>query len=199
MKNMEILCRPDTTEDQKRKKVKQMLFYIKSRIYALFVLLLAANTLTLAQPEALLRLPDNIAPKDRICFALYSVHENTLKLTAQFYPIKNFEPFYATLVPDSRQYDGWRITISQLDNFSMTDGYELPTLELSEADQVVTVRTGFTQEISSSLRVNGTRYQPRVLEEGVYTIEVGEGRNSRRLSPVAAKKNNQEVLKVDLD
>ncbi|MEM8947065.1 MAG: alkaline phosphatase D family protein [Planctomycetota bacterium] len=39
----------------------------------------------------------HVAPKDRICFALYTVHAHTLKLTAQFYPIKNFEPFNASL------------------------------------------------------------------------------------------------------
>ena len=42
-------------------------------------------------------LTDKIKPEDRICFALYTVHENTLKLTAQLYPIKNFEPFEASL------------------------------------------------------------------------------------------------------
>ncbi|MGC6430612.1 MAG: alkaline phosphatase D family protein [Jejuia sp.] len=35
--------------------------------------------------------------KNGVCFALYTVHENTLKLTAQFYPIKNYDPFEATL------------------------------------------------------------------------------------------------------
>lgn len=35
--------------------------------------------------------------KDRICFALYTVHDKTLKLTAQFYPLVNSEPFEAKL------------------------------------------------------------------------------------------------------
>ncbi|NJB83525.1 metallophosphoesterase family protein [Wenyingzhuangia aestuarii] len=35
--------------------------------------------------------------KNKICFALYTVHEQTLKLTAQFYPVKNYDPFEATL------------------------------------------------------------------------------------------------------
>lgn len=50
-----------------------------------------------AQNDDLLRLPANIQPKDRICFAMYTVHENTLKLTAQFNPIRNFEAFEASL------------------------------------------------------------------------------------------------------
>ncbi len=50
-----------------------------------------------AQDDELLRLPKNILPEDRICFAMYTVHENTLKLTAQFNPIKNYESFEASL------------------------------------------------------------------------------------------------------
>lgn len=41
--------------------------------------------------------PNQIKAEDRICFALYTVHENTLKLTAQFYPIQDYEPFEAIL------------------------------------------------------------------------------------------------------
>ncbi|MGY6647487.1 alkaline phosphatase D family protein [Wenyingzhuangia sp. IMCC45574] len=39
----------------------------------------------------------NKLEKNKICFALYTVHENTLKLTAQFYPVKNYDPFTAEL------------------------------------------------------------------------------------------------------
>ena len=60
------------------------------------VLLLITN-ISIAQDQSIIRLPDNIQPEDRIAFAMYTVHENTLKLTAQFHPIKNFTPFEATL------------------------------------------------------------------------------------------------------
>ncbi|NIJ44893.1 hypothetical protein FHR24_001332 [Wenyingzhuangia heitensis] len=35
--------------------------------------------------------------KNKICFAMYTVHEQTLKLTAQFYPVTGYDPFRATL------------------------------------------------------------------------------------------------------
>lgn len=35
--------------------------------------------------------------KKGVCFALYTVHNNTLKLTAQFYTVKNYDPFEAIL------------------------------------------------------------------------------------------------------
>ncbi|WP_299255650.1 alkaline phosphatase D family protein [uncultured Aquimarina sp.] len=67
---------------------------MKSKLIAIAICL----TLSLSiQGQHLLELPKNIKPEDRICFALYTVHENTVKLNAQFYPIKNFEPFEAYL------------------------------------------------------------------------------------------------------
>ncbi|QDT68519.1 PhoD-like phosphatase [Planctomycetes bacterium MalM25] len=45
-------------------------------------------------------------PKDRIAFALYTVHDRTLKLTAQFYPLSDHEPFEARL--QVRENDAWR-------------------------------------------------------------------------------------------
>ncbi|MEM6380109.1 MAG: hypothetical protein AAF705_18085, partial [Bacteroidota bacterium] len=49
------------------------------------------------QMEDLYSFVKNNQPKDRICFAMYTVHENTLKLTAQLYPLDNLEPFEALL------------------------------------------------------------------------------------------------------
>lgn len=71
-----------------------------------------------AQYSDLLRIPDTISAEGRICFALYTVHEQSLKMTAQFYPIRDFEPFEASLslfigeewvkVADSRiEYPGY--------------------------------------------------------------------------------------------
>ena len=60
------------------------------------VLLLFLNTI-IAQKKNVLEITRNQTPKDRICFALYTVHNKILKLTAQFYPIKDYEPFRAFL------------------------------------------------------------------------------------------------------
>ncbi|MEM1359762.1 MAG: hypothetical protein AAGF89_16275, partial [Bacteroidota bacterium] len=45
------------------------------------------------------------AGQKNICFALYTVDENILKLTAQFYPIKNYDPFSADL--QLKSDNGW--------------------------------------------------------------------------------------------
>lgn len=50
--------------------------------------------------------------KDRIAFALYTVHARTLKLTAQFYPLRESEPFTAEL---QVQRDGAWETVATAD------------------------------------------------------------------------------------
>lgn len=45
--------------------------------------------------------------KNGVCFALYTVHENTLKLTAQFYPVTNYNPFRASL--EIKNGNDWEI------------------------------------------------------------------------------------------
>ena len=100
--------------------------------------------------------------------------------------------------PNAKQYKGWPITISQTDNFNPKKAFELPTLEISKADQVVTVRNSYTREVISSIRVNGKTYQPKVLQPGAYTIEVGEGNTPEKVFDVMAEKRNTKKLNVGL-
>lgn len=101
--------------------------------------------------------------------------------------------------PNSKQYPGWPITIKQEDNFKIKEGYELPTLNLSQEDQVITVMDQYTGDVMSSLRINGTVYQPKVLEEGEFTIVIGEGSNQRRFENIKAYKRNKKALNISLE
>lgn len=99
---------------------------------------------------------------------------------------------------DGNQYPGWPITISQMDNFNPEKSFALPVLEISEPNQVVTVRHSFTREVVSSLRISGYIYQPKVLAEGSYHIEVGEGASKKMLYSIISKKKNSEKIHVRL-
>ncbi len=101
--------------------------------------------------------------------------------------------------PDSKQYDGWPITISQMDNFNIENGYELPTLDISKDDQVVTVRHSFTGEVVSSVRVKGRVFQPKVLTEGKYDVLIGEGEVQKRVFEVEAEKENTDMLQLIIE
>ncbi|WP_299710778.1 alkaline phosphatase D family protein [uncultured Tenacibaculum sp.] len=91
----------------------------------------------------------------------------------------------------SKQYPGWPITIQQSDNYTIKNGYELPRLTISKPAQVVTIHNSETNELISSLRIKGSKYQAKVPKEGLYTITIGEGKNIRVLQNIKAQKKNR--------
>ena len=100
--------------------------------------------------------------------------------------------------PKSKQYPGWPITISQEDNFVIKNGYELPKLIISEADQVVTVKEQYSGEVVSSIRIKGKEYQPKVLQKGEYIILVGEKNSKKRFENIIAKKKNKKNITISI-
>ena len=100
---------------------------------------------------------------------------------------------------DSKPYNGWPITFKQADNFSFKDGFQLPILKISKPNQVVTVRNEYTKEVVSSIRVNGSVYQPKVMLSGPYTIEVGEGATIKRFFEVEATKSNSKKITIEVN
>lgn len=98
--------------------------------------------------------------------------------------------------PEAKQYKDWPIKIFQMDNFEIKEGFELPSLQISEKDQVVTVRDEYSKEVISSIRIQGNEYQPKVLEEGKYTLEIGEGNSIKRIFGLNAQKRNSEKLSI---
>ena len=97
---------------------------------------------------------------------------------------------------NSKQYPGWPITISQMDNFDIKHGFELPTIHITKSNQVVTIRHTLTNKVVSSIRINGRSYQPKVLKEGKYTVEVGEGKAKIKIYEMAASERNIEIVNV---
>ena len=100
--------------------------------------------------------------------------------------------------PKSKQYKGWPITISQFDNFNPKKAFFLPKLEVSKENQVVTVRKSSSKEVVSSVRIKGKIYQPKVLEEGIYDIEIGEGKNLKQFFKIQSTKKNRKKLKIKI-
>ncbi|WP_299553471.1 alkaline phosphatase D family protein [Seonamhaeicola sp.] len=99
--------------------------------------------------------------------------------------------------PNSKQYPGWPVTVSQEDNYSILNGFELPKLQISKEDQVVTVVEKTSGEVISSQRIKGSLYQPKVHQEGAYKIKIGEG-DSQQTIEVQAKKKNRATKNISL-
>ncbi|MFD1315178.1 hypothetical protein [Namhaeicola litoreus] len=101
--------------------------------------------------------------------------------------------------PNAKQYPGWPITIKQEDNYIINDGYELPKLQISKDDQVVTVADQYTGNVVSSIRINGNQYQPKVLNKGEYKIIIGEGDSKKSIEHIGAQKRNKKIITIHLD
>lgn len=73
------------------------------------------------------------------------------------------------------QYDGWPITINQLDNYGRTPYGYLPDIEVTDqAHAVVQVINETTNEMEYTLRIKGTSFRPPIFEKGKYTVRVGD-------------------------
>jgi hypothetical protein len=82
------------------------------------------------------------------------------------------DPYYPST---GGQYEGWPITISQIDNYDRKPIAFLPTINVSGmTDPVVQVIDQSDSKIVYTLRINGNSFDPKVFREGKYTIKVGE-------------------------
>lgn len=95
------------------------------------------------------------------------------------------------------QYDGWPITINQLDNFMSNATYYLPKLSINGMeDPVIQIIDETTKEIIYTLRIKGTSFQPKVMKAGNYTLKIGElgTKNEQQLEHLGTSKKSKEEL-----
>jgi len=89
--------------------------------------------------------------------------------------------------PAATQFPGWPVTIRQEDNYARVPIAYLPAIEVTGAqDPVIQVVDEFDGEVVSTLRIRGTRWQPRVFREGTYTVRVRAGGIAKELTGVAS-------------
>ncbi len=73
--------------------------------------------------------------------------------------------------PGAKPYDGWPITIDQLDNGLWGAKWELDRIETPDFHSpVVQVQNGATGDVIYTLRIDGESFTPRVREPGMYTV-----------------------------
>jgi len=97
------------------------------------------------------------------------------------------------------QYPGWPITIQQADNYARPAAAFLPTIEVRGLpDPVVRVIDESNGELVYALRIQGTRFRPKVFKLGLYTLLVGEPGTSRmkKLESIPATKDNVGTIQV---
>ena len=102
--------------------------------------------------------------------------------------------------PECQQFPGWPLTISQEENYRPGAGVFLPPLQfLDVQDPVIQVINESTGEIIYTLRIQGKSYQPKVLQEGTYTIKIrSEGKQIMLTDIKASSDREMESVQIEL-
>ena len=76
---------------------------------------------------------------------------------------------------DAEQYNGWPVTIDQMDNYGRKAMAWLPEFQVSGiSDPVIQVIYEPTNEMVYTVRMRGNQFQPKVFKDGLYTVKIGE-------------------------
>ena len=102
--------------------------------------------------------------------------------------------------PDAEQYEGWPVTINQMDNYGRQPIAHLLPVEVTGMENpVVQVIYEPTQEVVYTVRMLGRSFQPKVFKDGTYTLKIGEQPdNMKMFTGLDAQEDeeNDEVLRV---
>jgi hypothetical protein len=103
-------------------------------------------------------------------YGIVSFDRATRKIT-----IANWPRWVDPSAPDAKPYDGWPLTIDQVDNGLSAAKWVLDAVELpDEEDPVVQVIDESNKETVYTLRIKGQSFLPQVFRAGLYTVKVGE-------------------------
>ncbi|RUA07172.1 MAG: twin-arginine translocation pathway signal protein [Flavobacteriia bacterium] len=125
-------------------------------------------------------------------YGIVRFNKNTRDITIECWP-RQADP------KTDKQYDGWPVVINQSDNFLKNARLFLPEIQVKGMkNPVVQVIDEKTDEIVFTIRIKGTKYQPKVLKKGNYTIKVGEPGTGKEkvLSHLPATDKKGEKVKV---
>ncbi|MFO7923065.1 MAG: hypothetical protein R6U58_05170 [Bacteroidales bacterium] len=102
---------------------------------------------------------------------------------------------------NAEQYEGWPVTINQMDNYGREPIAYLPPIMVTGMENpVVQVIYEPNKEIVYTLRIQGNQFQPKVFKDGKYTIKIGEQpHNMKTFSGIDAQEDetNEKVINVE--
>jgi hypothetical protein len=94
---------------------------------------------------------------------------------------------------DAEQYEGWPVTIHQMDNYGRKAMAYLPEIQVSGMENpVVQVISESTGEIVYTVRIQGSRFRPKVFKDGTYTVKVGEHPDNMKIYTGLVAKEDQK-------
>ena len=100
--------------------------------------------------------------------------------------------------PETQQFPGWPLTFSQSDNYGRKALALLPTINTKGGtDAVIQIIDEYLDEVVYTVRMKGSRTQPKVFREAKYTIRVtvdGETKELRSVEATPFDKGNPAQL-----
>ncbi|HEB52275.1 MAG TPA: hypothetical protein ENI87_03355 [bacterium] len=102
--------------------------------------------------------------------------------------------------PDARPYDGWPVTVTQLEQYGREARAWLPELRITGlVDPVVQVRDQHTDDVVYTLRIRGSRFRPKVFKPGVYSVRIsGQPGPVTELRDLVAEAEPKSTRKVEV-
>ncbi len=101
--------------------------------------------------------------------------------------------------PIRDQFPGWPFKISQFDNFGLHAENVLPLIAVNKPNQLIQVWNEKTGELVQVFRMKGTEVQPRLHENGTFTLIIGEGEKAEKINGIKSQlKNNEKTISVKL-
>ena len=93
------------------------------------------------------------------------------------------------------------MTVHQQDNYGRKAVAYLPELHIDgPPNPVVQIVREAGDEVIYTLRIRGNTFRPKVFENGLYTVRIGEGENLKTLRGIKALAPNEKMnLKVTLN
>ncbi|MCP5120736.1 MAG: DUF3179 domain-containing protein, partial [bacterium] len=102
-------------------------------------------------------------------YGIVSFNRASRKIT-----LANWPRWVDATQPDAKPYEGWPITIDQLDNGYPPGGRSLGEVTSETENPVVQVIDQKTGKIAYTLRINGKSFKPMVRSRGIYTVKIWE-------------------------
>jgi len=101
--------------------------------------------------------------------------------------------------PVRDQFPGWPKQISQFDNLGLGAENVLPEISVNHPNQVMQIRNEDTDELEQIYRIKGNTVQPKLHENGTFTVIIGEDINKETITGLQTKKGeNPEKVLVEL-
>lgn len=127
-------------------------------------------------------------------FGVIKLNKRTRKITLECWP-RNVD----ITDPGNKPYPGWPVIIDQEDNYGREAAGYLPELNINKSNQVVSVISEGNGETIYTLRIRGNSWRPKVFRNGLYTIRIGEGINTREIKHIeSSEEKSGKPIRVEL-